>query len=228
MKKLFSFILGVCTLLVTIVPNTSAKGEKFYVPVFGDNYEEQRNFIHEYVGYDKAPNEKNNVYEMYEYISKDDDGYDDTIYFYNINPNYQENQEKIKSLLNLCENICAIAYININNCNIEEMRKKTTNCALTIKSFNKNIQLIAVFHDVNDLEQELSDKERCKMLTATKDCIRDIEYDYLKNNPGVLQFRNQSHLPALKSKLEKDIKEIGELCCFQIKKKTRTHKWWFW
>ena len=207
------------------IPNVLAKAEKFYVPVFGDDYEKQRNFIREYVGHEKAPDEENGVYEMYRYISKDGDGYD-TVYFYNIKPDYREDkiygkeiEKKIKDLLNSRENICAIVYIDIDNCSIEEMREKTTNCALTVKSFNKDIQLIAVFHDVFDIEKELQDEERCKMLTATKDCIRDIEYDYLKENPGVLQFRNQSHFPALKLNLEKDIKRLGKLYRSQIKKK---------
>ena len=47
MKKLFSLILGICTLF-TSIPNVFAKAEKFYVPVFGDDYEKQRNFIREY------------------------------------------------------------------------------------------------------------------------------------------------------------------------------------
>ena len=216
MKKLFSLILGICTLF-TSIPNVLAKGEKFHVPVFGDDYEKQRNFICEYVGYEKAPDEENDAYTMYKYISKND-----IVYFYNINQeNIINHKSKIKKLLNLRENICSIVYIDIDNCSIEEMREKTTNCALTVKSFNKDIQLIAVFHDVFDIEKELQDEERCKMLTATKDCIRDIEYDYLKENPGVLQFRNQSHFPALKLNLEKDIKRLGKLCYSQIESKER-------
>lgn len=220
LKKLLSLILSICTLFIGI-SNAFAKGEKFHVPVFGDNYENQRNFIREYVGPEKAPDQEDDICEMYSYIS----GYD-TIYFYNIKPDYREDktygkkmEKKIEKLLNLSENICAIVCVNINDCSIDEMRKRTTDCVLTVKKFNKNIQLIVAFCGVYDIEKELQDEERCKMLTATKDCIRDIEYDYLEENPGVLQFRNQSHFPALKLKLEEDMKKIGKLCYFQIRKK---------